>query len=500
MSVSIPQPQFMESSSTNGNFACIYTGNLYFVTLAQVGESPNDNHRLVIWKSTDTGATWSRIVNDVTRAGSFFTAALTAGGVLHLIVQPTTGSGPLRLYRFNLAADAFLTDDLAGPTDWGGSLVAGRQLMAAAYTDGRILIAYKSNVSGFGYRIWAASAWSAFNVVDLTSIGLAADWIVKETASERMHLFAIKSTGVLYHVSVEDGGALGTMQLLPVGAGTIAAGVGTGAPAITAGRIVFPYVISSGGTSLRVLRAAPAANPAWIDELIPTAGLALVSGDLAFSWFIPYAVAFGTKIAVTFAVNTFGGAGFSGAQGWIYASQSDLDTGGWSTVAIAFTAPSNAVVASHYAVALDATQYGFVVPTVNLPLFFGVGTKFSALALWWEQPDSTSPGVPIPPAPLPLPLPTIDCGSPPAGTVGIAYSHSLPNSQASEFYTITITSGAIPAGLSMSNAGAITGTPILPGVFTFTATITDSYSQSASVTCSITISSPTSSGGDNVAF
>lgn len=58
------------------------------------------------------------------------------------------------------------------------------------------------------------------------------------------------------------------------------------------------------------------------------------------------------------------------------------------------------------------------------------------------------------------------------GTQGVAYSRTLGASGGTAPYTYAITSGALPAGLSLSG-GSITGTPTVNGTFTFAVTATD---------------------------
>lgn len=64
----------------------------------------------------------------------------------------------------------------------------------------------------------------------------------------------------------------------------------------------------------------------------------------------------------------------------------------------------------------------------------------------------------------------------PNGTVGTAYSQSLSSSGGTSPYSYSVTTGSLPAGLSMSSAGAITGTPTTAQTATFTVTVTDSAS------------------------
>ena len=86
----------------------------------------------------------------------------------------------------------------------------------------------------------------------------------------------------------------------------------------------------------------------------------------------------------------------------------------------------------------------------------------------------------------PIPAPTITCGNPPSGRIGISYSHAMPVTHHSNTFTVVVTGGALPDGLSMSASGLITGTPTLEGTFPFQATIT-ADDQTDVVECSIRI-------------
>jgi hypothetical protein len=73
----------------------------------------------------------------------------------------------------------------------------------------------------------------------------------------------------------------------------------------------------------------------------------------------------------------------------------------------------------------------------------------------------------------------------PSGTVGKSYSQTLAGTGGANPYVWTET-GALPGGLSLSTAGAITGTATAAGSFAFTATMTDVYGQSTTGSLSIT--------------
>ena len=84
----------------------------------------------------------------------------------------------------------------------------------------------------------------------------------------------------------------------------------------------------------------------------------------------------------------------------------------------------------------------------------------------------------------------ITTSSLPGGTVGTSYSQTLAATGGSGDYTWSITSGALPAGLALSSAGLITGTPTTAGTAKFTVTVTDSDRATASQPLAITVSLP----------
>ncbi len=83
----------------------------------------------------------------------------------------------------------------------------------------------------------------------------------------------------------------------------------------------------------------------------------------------------------------------------------------------------------------------------------------------------------------------------PNGTVATAYSQTLTASGGTAPYTYAITAGALPAGLTLSSAGVLAGTPTAGGSFTFTVRATDAsaapgpYNGSRAYT--LTIAAPT---------
>lgn len=92
----------------------------------------------------------------------------------------------------------------------------------------------------------------------------------------------------------------------------------------------------------------------------------------------------------------------------------------------------------------------------------------------------------------------LSCVSTATGTVGTPYSSALRAVGGTPGYTFSITSGALPGGLTLNTStGAITGTPTTAGTFSFTAKVVDSTgttgSHAATANCCITIARSSSS-------
>ena len=71
-------------------------------------------------------------------------------------------------------------------------------------------------------------------------------------------------------------------------------------------------------------------------------------------------------------------------------------------------------------------------------------------------------------APLALPSATL-----PVGTVGAAYSASIAATGGSAPYTYIVTSGNTPAGVTLTSAGMLTGTPTTANTYSFMVKVTD---------------------------
>ena len=92
------------------------------------------------------------------------------------------------------------------------------------------------------------------------------------------------------------------------------------------------------------------------------------------------------------------------------------------------------------------------------------------------------------------PAPVITTSSLPAGVEGVTYNQTVQATSGAKPYTFTISSGSLPAGLTMSSAGVISGKPLgPPSPPGFTVQVTDSENptpQTATQALTIGISQP----------
>ena len=72
------------------------------------------------------------------------------------------------------------------------------------------------------------------------------------------------------------------------------------------------------------------------------------------------------------------------------------------------------------------------------------------------------------------PIVTVAPATVPGATVGAAFSQSITAANGQAPYTYAISAGALPAGLSLSGGGTLSGTPTAAGTFNFTVRATDS--------------------------
>ena len=88
----------------------------------------------------------------------------------------------------------------------------------------------------------------------------------------------------------------------------------------------------------------------------------------------------------------------------------------------------------------------------------------------------------------PLSPPNITTTTLPGGTVGLAYSEGLQATGGTGTLVWSLSGGSLPANLTLSSAGTISGTPTNTETSNFTVMVTDALAQSATQPLSIAIS------------
>ncbi len=98
---------------------------------------------------------------------------------------------------------------------------------------------------------------------------------------------------------------------------------------------------------------------------------------------------------------------------------------------------------------------------------------------------------------------TINPSSLPSGTAGSAYSQTISVSGPTPPYTVRVTQGSLPSGLSLSSGGSLSGTPSVSGSFRFTVsayTSAGTYAAFRDYTLSIASGTTTTSPSGSLYF
>ena len=187
-----------------------------------------------------------------------------------------------------------------------------------------------------------------------------------------------------------------------------------------------------------------------------------------------------------------------------------------STLAITSSTLPSATVGTTYSTTLSASGgtpgYTWSIASGSLPAGLSLASsgaisgtptasgtsKFTATVTDSGNPAQTqSAAMSITAAPGAL---TITSSTLPSATVSTSYSTALQASGGTPGYTWSITSGSLPAGLTLAaTSGAISGTPTTSGTSNFTATVTDSSNpaQTQSASTSIVVNAAQASGTGN---
>ena len=265
-------------------------------------------------------------------------------------------------------------------------------------------------------------------------------------------------------------------------------------PAATVGAAYSQTITASGGTSPYSFAVTSGSLPA---------GLSLASGGVlsgtptaggTFSFTVtatdsstgagPYTGSMAYTLTVNAATITVAPASLPAATVGAAYSQTITASGGTSTYSFAVTSgslPAGLSLATNGALTGTATAGGsftFTVTATDSSTGTGPYTGSRTYTL-----TVNAATIAVAPATLP------------AATVGAAYSQTITASGGTSTYSFAVTSGSLPAGLSLATNGALTGTATAGGSFTFTVTATDSSTGTGPYTGSraytLTVNAPT---------
>ncbi|WP_267555766.1 putative Ig domain-containing protein, partial [Rhizobium rhizogenes] len=224
----------------------------------------------------------------------------------------------------------------------------------------------------------------------------------------------------------------------------------------------YSYAITAGS-----LPAGLALSSAGVISGTPTGGgtynFTLTATDSSTGTGAPFAVAKAYSITIAAPTIAITPATLTAATVATAYTQTITASGGTSTYAYAVTAgalPAGLTLSSSGDLSGTATEAGtfnFTVTATDSSTGSGPFTGSRAYSLNVNAP-----------------ILSLDPASLPAGAIGAAYSETTTASGGTSPYSYAITAGSLPAGLTLSSAGVISGTPTGGGTYNFTLTATDS--------------------------
>jgi hypothetical protein len=463
--------QYQEATLVLSNPLLFAAGaNLYYVTDAEVGVA-EATFNLWILKSSDGGATWTRIVNlpqpVIGGTAYTFAAAVQSGSKIWITFTDSSGSGsvPVLIYALDTTTDTFTTSYPAGPI--------GDYQALLPLPDGTVLIAASTIATSLNLARFNGSTWDA--TVSLSAIPAFGRLQSVAWDSSRLYLIA--------------NGSGGLVQCLTLDAVTLSPSTWQTVYTLTAPVTSFSeflYSVSGAGTLSILLRVTTATDHQLCALCGPTAdsgSLTLALGVIVAQSSLPANAVLGTFLQWPDATLAAVGSTLycfycviqknplnsNDNQGLLY-YQSSTACGVWSAPTLAYSGPilpTPSELITPYPAAISSSSWAVLFGSINPLLFFSQapGAKYSSLSVFL----------------LGIAVPAI--GSPPSGSTGTAYSYSLVTGGTPP-YTIVAT---VPSCLTLSAAGVLSGTPCAAGTFSFSVQVTDAAGATATATVTLTI-------------
>jgi uncharacterized repeat protein (TIGR01451 family) len=263
-------------------------------------------------------------------------------------------------------------------------------------------------------------------------------------------------------------------------------------------------VATAGITSASLTWTAPAANGSAITGYVVTAYLNGVAQSAqsfdttTTTRTISGLTAGGSYTFTVAAVNAYGTSNASAPSNAVVpyalpgAPTNLVATAGSAAANLSWTAPANNgsaitgyVVTPYIGLTAQATQFFTGAGTAQTATGLTPGTAYT-FTVAAQNAAGTGPASAKSSPVTPNALPSLVFTAPPAGQVGVAYSHQLTVTGGTAPFTWSISTGALPAGLALNaSTGLLSGTPTASGTFTFTVRVLDASGQA--VTKSVTL-------------
>lgn len=509
----IPSHFALGADSVRAQFGFDYLGKQYaFVEQNAVGGV--GDCKLHVMKSADAGQTWAEVASLLPDcavfqfgAGTCYTLAKDGTNVIVIFARVTTNVPTfdgITVTTFNLTNDTFgasanftpvqvpvaFSKYNKPPADTGDLLVF--QLAVRGTSD--YILFYSSAAENVGGTLRGRCSYSSFDgttfaasVALPSQAGSSLSFLPVscgcDPTSGRTHFVYTDSTGgvgnKIYHLGMDSLGAFGTVQAM---ANRLYL---SGDPATVSQLLFYSGTLAFAAycndnigfttQSIQFFHATEALNPVWSVSQIYQA----TDGTLPNS--LPMAGCNTGNVNAELTA-AFKGGKLLVAWSWSDDNQCNASNGG----VMYATADSGPLAWSVPALLWDITlTFPFYVPQQVYAYAMSGGIGVLGAAAKSTNPNSGAQVTQF--QFFQVVSVTLSCGSPPSGGVGVPYSHTFAAAAGTPPYAYAITGGALPTGLTLSAAGAISGTPTAAGTFTFTIQATDSVGGTATADCAIAI-------------